>query len=120
MNTRKTGAQKEQQVCAYLMSKGVDIIDSNYRCRMGEVDLIGRDGEYLVFFEVKYRTSKTAGYACASVTLHKQKQICKVSDYFRMLHPEYAQLPVRYDVMAIDDGKLEWLVNAFEYCGRGF
>ena len=55
MNTREKGAQKEQQVCAYLLSEGVEILERNFRARQGEIDVIGRDGSYLVFFEVKYR-----------------------------------------------------------------
>ena len=49
MNTRKIGAQREEQVCAYLLSAGVNIRERNFRCRQGEVDIIGYDGEYLVW-----------------------------------------------------------------------
>ena len=48
MNTREKGAQKEQQVCAYLLSEGVEILERNFRAGQGEIDVIGRDGSYLV------------------------------------------------------------------------
>ncbi len=51
MNTREKGAQKEQQVCACLLSEGVEILEKNFRSRQGEIDIIGRDGEYLVFLK---------------------------------------------------------------------
>lgn len=58
MNKREKGAQKEEQVCACLLSRGVKIVERNFRNRQGEIDVIGYDGGYLVFFEVKYRSGK--------------------------------------------------------------
>ena len=54
-NTRKTGAEKEEIAARYLQEMGFHIIARNYRCRSGEIDIIGYDKEYLVFVEVKYR-----------------------------------------------------------------
>ena len=63
MNKREKGAQKEEQVCACLLSRGVKIVERNFRNRQGEIDVIGYDGGYLVFFEVKYRSGKSRGSA---------------------------------------------------------
>lgn len=115
MNNRQTGAQKEQQVCAYLILKGVHIKEQNFRCRQGEIDLIGYDGEYLVFFEVKYRSGKSKGSAAEAVGYSKQKRICKVADYYRMLHRLAEDTPIRFDVVAIEEERIQWIQNAFEY-----
>ena len=118
MNTRKQGAQNEEQVCAYLLSRGVRIKEQNFRCRQGEIDLIGYDGEYLVFFEVKYRSSKSKGSAAEAVGYAKQKRICRVADYYRVLHHCMENTPIRFDVVAIDGDKVTWLKNAFYYLTR--
>lgn len=118
VNTRKQGAQKEEQVCAYLLSRGVRIKEQNFRCRQGEIDLIGYDGEYLVFFEVKYRSSKSKGSAAEAVGYAKQKRICRVADYYRVLHHCMENTPIRFDVVAIDGDKVTWLKNAFYYLTR--
>ena len=118
VNTRKQGAQKEEVVCAYLLSRGVRIKEQNFRCRQGEIDLIGYDGEYLVFFEVKYRSSKSKGSAAEAVGYAKQKRICRVADYYRVLHHCMENTPIRFDVVAIDGDKVTWLKNAFYYLTR--
>lgn len=118
MNKRQKGAQKEQQVCAYLLSEGVEIVERNFRSKQGEIDLIGQDGEYLVFFEVKYRSSKGKGSAAEAVGYAKQRRICRVADYYRMMHCCMEDTPVRFDVVAVDGEKLNWIRNAFYYVGR--
>ena len=118
MNKREKGAQKEEQVCAYLSSKGVKITERNFRCRQGEIDIIGYDGEYLVFFEVKYRSSRGMGSAAEAVGYTKQGKICRVADYYRMIHRFSDDTPVRFDVVAIDGEHLRWIKNAFYYISR--
>ena len=118
MNKREKGAQKEEQVCAYLLSKGVKIAERNFRCRQGEIDIIGYDGNFLVFFEVKYRSSRIAGSAAEAVGYAKQRKICRVSDYYRVIHRCGDDTPVRFDVVALDGGNLRWIKNAFYYIAR--
>ena len=115
MNKREKGAQKEEQVCAYLLSKGIKIVERNFRCRQGEIDIIGYDGSFLVFFEVKYRSRRITGSAAEAVGYAKQRRICRVSDYYRMIHRRGYDTPVRYDVVAIDGENLQWIKNAFYY-----
>lgn len=115
MNTRAKGAQKEEEVCAYLRSGGVKIVESNFRNRQGEIDLIGYDGDYLVFFEVKYRSGKSKGSAAEAVGFAKQKKICQVADYYRMLHHCAEDTPIRFDVVAVDGENVAWIKNAFNY-----
>ena len=118
MNTREIGAQKEKQVCAYLLSMGIDIRERNFRCRQGEVDIIGYDGDYLVFFDVKYRGNVKKGSAAEAVGYTKQKKICRVADYYRMLHRCMDDTPIRFDVIAIDGEEITWIKNAFYYVAR--
>ena len=118
MNTRKQGAQKEEQVCACLLSRGIRICERNFRCRQGEIDIIGYDGEYLVFFEVKYRSSDRKGSAAEAVGHAKQKRICRVADYYRVVHHCMEDTPVRFDVVAVCGERVDWFPNAFDYRER--
>lgn len=115
MNTREKGAQKEKEICAYLLSCGVKIAERNFRCRQGEIDIIGYDGDYLVFFEVKYRAGVSRGSAAEAVGYAKQKKICQVADYYRVLHHCAEDTPLRFDVVAVDGERVMWIKNAFEY-----
>lgn len=118
MNTREVGTKKEEIAYTFLQQKGVRITERNFRCRLGEIDMIGYDGEYLVFFEVKYRKNQAKGSALEAVGYGKQQKICKVSDYYRMIHHCASDTPIRYDVIAIDGDKIQWVKNAFAYCNR--
>ena len=115
MNTRKKGAAYEQVAIEYLRSQGVVILEHNYRNRRGEIDIVGRDGEYTVFFEVKYRKGDTMGYPVEAVNHGKQRTICRVADYYRMMHNMGDFTPVRYDVIAICGEEITWYQNAFEH-----
>ena len=68
MNKRKIGNTYEQMAAEYLQNAGVKIVEKNYRNRQGEIDLIGFDGECLVFFEVKYRKNASKGAPVEAVT----------------------------------------------------
>ena len=118
-NKRSTGTYYEDLAVRYLESHGVIITERNYRCRKGEIDLIGFDSEdgqkCLVFFEVKYRMTMQCGYAAEAVGYAKQKKICRVSDSFRMINGIYDDVQVRYDVVAFDGEDVTWIKNAFEY-----
>lgn len=115
MNTRKKGDTYEQIAIEYLQRQGVEILEHNYRNRRGEIDLIGRDGEYTVFFEVKYRKDHSRGYPAEAVNYGKQRIICRVADYYRMNHHMGDFTPVRYDVVSICGRQITWYRNAFEH-----
>ena len=82
----------------------------------GEVDLIARDGNYLVFVEVKYRNSSRNGNAAEAVDWRKQRVISRVASFYLMSHHDTTNHPCRFDVIAIDQGTIHWYRNAFEYC----
>ena len=115
MNTRKKGTEYEQAALEYLQRQGVIILERNYRNRRGEIDIIGRDGEYIVFFEVKYRKDSSKGYPAEAVNYGKQRNICRVADYYRMIHHMGEYSSVRYDVVAICGEEITWYQNAFEH-----
>ena len=115
-NNRSIGNQYEDRVCEYLKSGGVRIMERNFRNRFGEIDIIGYDGEYLVFFEVKYRKDAAAGFAQEAVGQKKMHTICKVSDYYRTIHGIGDFSPIRYDVVAVNENEISWVKNAFPYC----
>lgn len=119
MNTRQTGTDKERLAAEYLEQQGMRILEQNFRAKQGEIDLIGLHEGYLVFVEVKYRSSCTRGTALDAVDIRKQRQICKVADYYRMLHRVNLNTSIRYDVVAIQGEKeIVWLKNAFPHIYR--
>ncbi len=115
MNTRKKGEAYERIAAEYLKDNGVVMLEHNYRNRKGEIDIIGKDGEYTVFFEVKYRKNHFAGYPEEAVNYGKQRTICRVADYYRMTHHIGEFSPVRYDVVGICGTEITWYKNAFEH-----
>lgn len=116
MNKRNIGSLYEQKAARYLESKGVKILEHNFRCRIGEVDLIGKDGSYLVFAEVKYRLHPGNGSAAEAVDRKKQKVISRVADFYLFGHCRNREVPCRFDVVAFDGEEICWYQNAFEYC----
>ena len=115
MNTRKTGAEYEQAAIDYLQNHGMTIVEHNYINLRREIDIIGQDGEYTVFVEVKYRRDTSAGDPAEAVNYGKQRKICRVADYYRMVHHMGDFTPVRYDVVAICGEDIMWYQNAFEH-----
>lgn len=115
-NQREKGAYWEQKAGAYLESIGYEILEYNFRCRMGEIDIIARDGEYLVFCEVKYRAGTGKGYPTEAVDKRKQRVISKCALYY-LTKKGTMELPCRFDVVTILNGKLQVIKNAFDYAG---
>lgn len=113
-NTRRTGAVYERKAGAYLEKYGYKILEYNYRCRQGEVDIVARDGEYLVFCEVKYRSGAGSGYPEEAVDFRKQKKISKCALYYLTVHG-LVDVPVRFDVVSIEGEQFRLYQNAFDY-----
>ncbi len=119
MSTRHEGATKEEQAAKWLESRGFTILETNFRCRFGEIDLIAQKENTIIFIEVKYRKNSFSGYAEEAVAFSKQKKICSTADYFRMKHGLTEEFGFRFDVIAINAGYLKHYENAFPYMGRG-
>lgn len=111
-NKRAIGAHYEELSARYLMEKGYTIVQRNFRCRMGEIDLIVRDGDYLVFAEVKYRSTDDFGGGEAAVHSRKRSTIRKVAAYY--LQQTRTEAYCRFDVIVITAaGEIRHYINAF-------
>ena len=117
MNNRQIGTLYEREIVLYLQSNRVRIVEQNYRCRQGEIDIIGYDGTCLVFFEVKARNSLRAGSGLEAIHPYKQYKICRVADYYRLKNKIDEFCEMRYDCISIDLGQIHWIKNAFEHIG---
>lgn len=118
MNKREIGAFYEREAVQYLTDRGVRICELNFRCRQGEIDIIGYDGSCLVFFEVKARESVKGGFGAEAVDRRKQRTICRVADFYRMKHGISDFAEMRYDCVVIDQGAIAWIKSAFEHIFR--
>lgn len=115
MNKRAVGTAYEKQAGEYLKELGYEILEYNFRCRIGEIDMIALDGEYLVFLEVKYRASAGSGSPLEAVNGKKQRIISKVAAYYCLTHGYDETTPCRFDVVAILGDEISLIKNAFEY-----
>jgi putative endonuclease len=110
------GQAGENQACRYLEIRGLILIERNYRCRMGELDLIMRDGEYLVFVEVRSRSNRNYGNPAETVTRYKQNRLIRTAAYYLQRHQ--LNVPCRFDIIAISNPQnkiyLEWIKDAFQ------
>lgn len=117
-NNRTCGTLYEEMAAGYLQNNGLQILEKNFRTRYGEIDLIAKEGDTLVFAEIKYRRDSSRGYPQEAVGYRKQQKICRVSDYYRMQHRISEFQAVRFDVIGICGEELTWIRNAFAYVGR--
>ena len=115
MNYRRQGNDFEKLAANYLKEQGMTILQLNFYCKMGEVDIIAMDDNYLVFVEVKYRKSAAKGSAVEAVGFNKMRKISRVADYYMYSHRFSGDCSVRFDVIAIEEGHLKHYKNAFEY-----
>ncbi|MDR2587437.1 MAG: YraN family protein [Coriobacteriales bacterium] len=104
---KQLGAQGEEVVCTFLKDRGVNIIERNWRCQAGEADVIAREGEDLVFIEIKTRSSEASGFPEEAVTLKKRRRYEKIAMEYLFSH-DLPSARVRFDVVALllsGDGK---------------
>jgi len=113
MNKRQIGSDYEKQAVEYLKEKGFCILEMNYRNRSGEIDIIAKDGEYICFVEVKYRTTSDFGSPLEAVNYKKQQQIRKVALYYLMRQGLSEWTPCRFDVIAFEGDEITYIENAF-------
>ena len=111
----KLGYQGEAQAREYLLQQGLAFRASNYRCRLGEIDLIMQDGADLVFIEVRARSSSAYGRAIESITFQKQQKLLKTAALYLLSNKLQDKLACRFDVLSLDGvpPKINWIKNAF-------
>jgi len=113
------GQHWEDKASRFVESRGVQILTRSYACKFGEIDLIGCDDQYLIFFEVKARSDSRFGVAAHSIDRKKQRRIIKTAEHFLARNPQYAARPLRVDVVTFDriesqTPKVQWIKNAIE------
>lgn len=114
----EVGRAIEEQVCAYLRGRGLSLITRNYRCRQGELDLIMRDNDTVVFVEVRFRRNRRFGGGAESVDRRKRVRLVAAGQHYLQAHPKEARHPCRFDVVAVTahngDFEIDWIRNAIE------
>jgi putative endonuclease len=111
-STTERGRASEERAVTALEERGYCIVERNYRCRLGEIDIVAREGDTLVFVEVRSRSSADRGTALDTVTPAKQRRIARVAQhYLTFRRPVFRQC--RFDVVGITEGRLDLVRDAF-------
>jgi putative endonuclease len=113
-NKRSIGAKNEQLAAQYLIDKGYLIIERNFQCKTGEIDIIAKDNTYLVFVEVKYRTNTEKGFPEEAVDFRKIKKITRTAAYYMIKKGISMETACRFDVVSILEQEISLIQNAFD------
>lgn len=114
LSRKETGDAWELKARRWLEGNGLRFIAANVRGRGGEIDLIMKDGQVIVFVEVRFRQSSRFGCAAASVTLAKQHKLLQTAHLWLARHNgSFDTVDCRFDVIAFTGNEIEWLKNAF-------
>lgn len=113
-----TGNQAEDIACSHLTQNGLSFCVNNFQCKTGEIDLIMKDGDMLVFVEVRYRADTRLGTPLETITANKQKKLIRTANYFLQQHFGSRWPACRFDAVGITgelscDPKITWIQNAF-------
>jgi len=116
---QRTGHRYETLACAHLRRHGLTLLARNYRCRLGEIDLVMRERDCLVFVEVRYRALQRYGGPLASVGSDKQRRLIRTAQHFLLCHPQCARYGCRFDVVAVSraptgEVAIDWIRAAFD------
>ena len=115
--SQRRGRMAEDAALALMLAAGHRVIQRNFHCRLGEIDLITLHGRLLIFTEVRQRSTRGHGSAIDTVTPAKQMRLIATARYFLACHPQLQSSVMRFDVIACDgsaaDGPLDWLQTAF-------
>jgi putative endonuclease len=114
MDRRQTGSLAENSACAFLEAQGFNIVTRNFLRRVGELDIVARAGDLLVVAEVRTRGTERFGGAAGSVTRPKQRRIALTTSLLLQQYRELRNCRVRFDVIVIRNGTIEWLKHAFD------
>lgn len=119
MNQRaKTGNQAEQTARHYLEQRGLKLVEANYYCQRGEIDLIMQDGKTLVFVEVRFRKTMRFGSGAETVDHRKQSKLIATAAHYLQKNPKAAKQACRFDVVSISRDNsvqhLDWIPDAFQ------
>lgn len=111
---RQVGSEKEQAAGLFLQKQGYDILEYNFYTRYGEIDIIAKDEEYLVFVEVKYRSDKRNGLPEEAISYKKMQKITKAAQYYMLRHGLAEDTPCRFDAVVVLGQEQRLIKDAFE------
>ena len=115
INKQQAGSLAEEQACRFLQAKGLIFLERNYRCKMGEIDLIMREGNEVVFVEVRLRKHSYFGDAVESIDCFKQKKIFNTAMNYLQKKNWLDYKNSRFDIVSImGSSDIEWIKDAFE------
>jgi len=119
ITSQQRGEAAEAQARQHLEQRGLRLLARNWRCRLGELDLVMLDADTVVFVEVRYRRHSAWGGAVESVDARKREKLSRTAQLFLQQESRWAKYPCRFDVIAINaDGQapahLDWIQNAFD------
>ena len=110
---QRQGRAAEDQALTFLQQKGLCLVARNIRFRVGEIDLLMRDCEVMVFVEVRFRGPSRFGGPAETVGYTKQQRVRRAASLWLMQASLFGRVPCRFDVVAITADRLEWIVGAF-------
>jgi putative endonuclease len=114
MNNRAVGTEYEQKAAQFLRTNGYRILQTNFRSKLGEIDLIAKADGYLCFIEVKYRSGTSKGYPAEAITPVKILRITRTAQFYMLLHKIPEDTPCRFDAVVILDHEISLIKNAFD------
>jgi len=118
--TRALGEQLETVALQYLEKHGLTLVCRNFQCKLGEIDLVMREAQMLVFIEVRYRRSERFGSAAETVDRRKQRKLVRTAQVYLNLQRFSQRRPCRFDILGItgnggtQDYRFDWIPNAFD------
>jgi putative endonuclease len=116
---KSAGEDYETRAAQWLTDRGMRLLARNFRAKTGEIDIIARDRDHLVFLEVRARSNRAFSTAAGSVDRRKQQRILRTAQLYLQRHPELARLPCRFDVIAFEPRQsgihleIRWIPGAF-------
>ncbi len=117
-NNRQVGTDHEELAAEWMRKRGYRILEKNFRCRLGEIDLIAKRNGCIVFVEVKYRRSEGCGTPEEAVDYRKQVRVSNAASYYLYCRHYPVGTPCRFDVAAISGEEIRLIENAFPYRGN--
>ena len=114
----RDGSAAEKLACRWLEQQGLCLLEANFRCKSGELDLVMLDGHCLVIVEVRYRAGRSHGGALVSISATKQKRILRATRHYLQRHKKLRDRPLRFDVVALHgqlhEVDIDWRRQAFD------
>lgn len=120
MDRRNLGNEAENLALEYLLERGLKLVCRNFRCKVGELDLVMLEGPTLVVIEVRSRQDQGFGTAVESIDWYKRKRLARATGYLLLMRAELRRLAVRFDVVTLNktsaagSGQIEWIRAAFD------